>query len=67
MDLKFEIESLVVGQFYHSQIDGGWLVKRLEDGFELLEIPEYGGDELFVGFFNLNDIVSLLKVANSLT
>jgi hypothetical protein len=35
--------------------DGGGIIKRTEKGYELYEVPMYGGDETFVKTFETLD------------
>jgi hypothetical protein len=47
--------------------EGGALVKRIVDVFVLYEIPEYGGEEQFVGYFPLDEFNDLIAKIDSLT
>ena len=38
--------------YYNWFEEGGAIIRPIKNGFDLYEVPQYGGNERFVGHFN---------------
>ena len=64
-ELIEHIENMNVGEeyFFNMSQEGGALTKRLENGYDLYEIPIYGGAEQWSGHYTNDQIHDMVTEA----
>lgn len=64
-----KVQTLQPGQKTHVfwSEEGGGEVIRTPDGYELWEVPQYGGEPMFYGLFKLGEEALLVDIARTWT